>query len=196
MRKLAPGQVTAFTTEYKGHPALLFVEAKLGLPLSEDEEPQGDPLDVKAIWDTGASASAISAQAARKLDLKSIGLVRAKTAGGECEQDTYLVSLFLPNRVCLTSLKVTEANLGDIDMLIGMDVIRSGDFAVTNHDGRTVCTYRYPSVQHIDFVKEIRATTRSQEPLRNDPCPCGSGKKYKKCCRAGFRDVRTGLPTA
>ena len=32
--------------------------------------------------------------------------------------------------------------------------------------------------------------------LRNDPCPCGSGKKYKKCClltasdapiRAGFR---------
>ena len=20
---------------------------------------------------------------------------------------------------------------------------------------------------------------------RNDPCPCGSGKKYKKCCGAG-----------
>ncbi|MGA2646654.1 MAG: SEC-C metal-binding domain-containing protein [Candidatus Sulfotelmatobacter sp.] len=19
---------------------------------------------------------------------------------------------------------------------------------------------------------------------RNDPCPCGSGKKYKKCCRS------------
>ncbi|RKY40214.1 MAG: hypothetical protein DRP85_09010 [Candidatus Makaraimicrobium thalassicum] len=19
---------------------------------------------------------------------------------------------------------------------------------------------------------------------RNDPCPCGSGKKYKKCCQA------------
>ena len=25
------------------------------------------------------------------------------------------------------------------------------------------------------FVKEA-------EPGRNDPCPCGSGKKYKKCC--------------
>jgi hypothetical protein len=22
----------------------------------------------------------------------------------------------------------------------------------------------------------------SQEIGRNDPCPCGSGKKYKKCC--------------
>ena len=21
---------------------------------------------------------------------------------------------------------------------------------------------------------------------RNDPCPCGSGKKYKKCCGAGL----------
>jgi preprotein translocase subunit SecA len=24
--------------------------------------------------------------------------------------------------------------------------------------------------------------TVSDEPGRNDPCPCGSGKKYKKCC--------------
>ncbi|MFR1533930.1 MAG: SEC-C metal-binding domain-containing protein, partial [Bilophila wadsworthia] len=22
------------------------------------------------------------------------------------------------------------------------------------------------------------------KPGRNDPCPCGSGKKYKKCCGA------------
>ncbi len=22
-------------------------------------------------------------------------------------------------------------------------------------------------------------------PGRNDPCPCGSGKKYKKCCGKG-----------
>ncbi|MGR9117332.1 MAG: SEC-C metal-binding domain-containing protein [Gammaproteobacteria bacterium] len=21
-----------------------------------------------------------------------------------------------------------------------------------------------------------------KKPGRNDPCPCGSGKKYKKCC--------------
>jgi len=23
----------------------------------------------------------------------------------------------------------------------------------------------------------------ADEPGRNDPCPCGSGKKYKHCCR-------------
>ena len=25
----------------------------------------------------------------------------------------------------------------------------------------------------------------SQKVGRNDPCPCGSGKKYKKCCGSG-----------
>jgi uncharacterized protein YecA (UPF0149 family) len=25
---------------------------------------------------------------------------------------------------------------------------------------------------------------KAREPGRNDPCPCGSGKKYKKCCGA------------
>jgi uncharacterized protein len=25
-------------------------------------------------------------------------------------------------------------------------------------------------------------TRRDPEPGRNDPCPCGSGLKYKKCC--------------
>jgi SEC-C motif len=31
-----------------------------------------------------------------------------------------------------------------------------------------------------------QATYRRQEPRTgpNDPCPCGSGKKFKKCCRA------------
>ncbi len=30
-------------------------------------------------------------------------------------------------------------------------------------------------------------TVRREDPKvgRNDPCPCGSGKKYKKCCGAG-----------
>ena len=29
--------------------------------------------------------------------------------------------------------------------------------------------------------KPVRKTTK-QKVGRNDPCPCGSGKKYKKCC--------------
>ena len=37
-----------------------------------------------------------------------------------------------------------------------------------------------------DTVKKqpVRKTA-AQKVGRNDPCPCGSGKKYKKCCGAG-----------
>ncbi|HCW53605.1 MAG TPA: hypothetical protein DG753_07705 [Clostridium sp.] len=31
--------------------------------------------------------------------------------------------------------------------------------------------------------KAIDITVKSEKLVgRNDPCPCGSGKKYKKCC--------------
>ena len=51
----------------------------------------------------------------------------------------------------------------------------------------------YIARQGGDPLKAVGAYTRSkgfvdqmirQEPKigRNDPCPCGSGKKYKKCC--------------
>ena len=32
-----------------------------------------------------------------------------------------------------------------------------------------------------DIIKPSQA--RSEKIGRNEPCPCGSGKKYKKCCR-------------
>jgi hypothetical protein len=31
---------------------------------------------------------------------------------------------------------------------------------------------------------------------RNDPCPCGSGKKFKKCCAAKGETTTTGLTAA
>lgn len=30
--------------------------------------------------------------------------------------------------------------------------------------------------------KRSKTVVKEKEPGRNDPCPCGSGKKYKKCC--------------
>jgi len=36
--------------------------------------------------------------------------------------------------------------------------------------------------------------TKSFKAGRNDPCPCGSGLKYKKCCLAGKQPPRDSLP--
>ncbi|BDC98870.1 SEC-C metal-binding domain-containing protein [Persicobacter psychrovividus] len=36
----------------------------------------------------------------------------------------------------------------------------------------------------VEFLPDLSSQPRSAEDKvgRNDPCPCGSGKKYKKCC--------------
>ena len=35
---------------------------------------------------------------------------------------------------------------------------------------------------HLDGILCCDRTSRPELPQRNDPCACGSGKKYKKCC--------------
>jgi uncharacterized protein YecA (UPF0149 family) len=63
-------------------------------------------------------------------------------------------------------------------MLVGMDIIGQGDFAVSNYGGKTVFCFRVPSVGMSDFPK-----MKIPEPKGGvyEPCPCGSGKKYKFC---------------
>ena len=34
--------------------------------------------------------------------------------------------------------------------------------------------------------KKSRTVVKGTKVGRNDPCPCGSGKKYKKCCGANL----------
>lgn len=38
----------------------------------------------------------------------------------------------------------------------------------------------------VEFLPELKKTAKAAEKKvgRNEPCPCGSGKKFKKCCGA------------
>lgn len=141
-----------------------------------------------AIWDTGATGTVINQKVINECGLKPIGIAEVSTANEKRLSSVYLVSIFLPNRVSFPQLRVTEGTISEADVLIGMDIITRGDFAVTNSDGRTTFSYRWPSANRIDFVEESRKARGPLPPRalrkvgRNDPCPCGSGKKYKNCC--------------
>ncbi len=141
-----------------------------------------------AIWDTGATGTAISQKVVKDCGLKQIGVTEVGTANNKRLSPVYLVSIFLPSRVFFPQVRVTEVTISGADVLIGMDIITRGDFAITNSDKKTTFSYRWPSRERIDFVKELRKTnetlpTRAFRKVgRNDPCPCGSGKKYKHCC--------------
>jgi uncharacterized protein len=44
------------------------------------------------------------------------------------------------------------------------------------------------SIHHF-WRKPSERPVRSSKAGRNDPCPCGSGRKYKKCCGAGSAEL-------
>jgi predicted aspartyl protease len=108
------------------------------------------------IWDTGATGSVITDKVVTDLGLAPSGKTVVKTANGERLSDVYLVDIGLPNGVRAQDIKVTDAVLSESDVLIGMDIIGSGDFSITNVGGITVMSFRYPSIKEIDYVEEAR----------------------------------------
>lgn len=168
-----------FTRRYGRKTNILFSDVGVSYPFSSEKHLDNmNSENVKkysAIWDTGATKTAITSKVVNDLNLKPIGKAFVNHADGRSEQFVCLISLFLPNNAIVPSVSVTEAKLlGNEDLLIGMDIIGMGDFAITNHNNKTTFSFRIPSLKEIDFVEDSK-------PAQNQPCPCGSGKKYKLC---------------
>lgn len=119
-----------------------------------------DSVEVLALWDTGATSSCISEGVASQLKLVPTGYIPMHTPSGQNIAKTYLVDVTLPNDVHISNLKVCDSKIGDqgIGMLIGMDIINKGDFAVSNHQGKTVFSFRMPSESLMDFVTGIKVS--------------------------------------
>ncbi len=136
-------QVIAFTTSYNGITNVLRNEVHISKAF--DPSSISKPLNLKdfgaktftAIWDTGATNSVITKKVVNDCGLKPIGMARVHTPKGEGIAPVYLASVFLTNKVVVPQLRMAEGDLaGDSEVLIGMDIISQGDFAVTNKDGK------------------------------------------------------------
>ena len=187
-----PTRVDAFISKYPGKSRVLANEVHICEAFKSSDASVQMPGNAKkflAIWDTGATGSVITKKVVDDCGLKPISMAKVSTANGETTTPVYLASVFLPNKVAFTQVRMVEGKIaGDKEVLIGMDIISQGDFAVTNKDGKTAFSFRIPSIERIDFVEQGKsgASRQARRTLskvgRNDPCPCGSGKKYKKCC--------------
>ncbi len=51
-----------------------------------------------------------------------------------------------------------------------------------NHQEADALKKELGALARLEPTKHINTPVRSEKVGRNDPCPCGSGKKYKKCC--------------
>ena len=109
-----------------------------------------------ALWDTGATTSCISETVVQQLNLVPTGMMNIQTPSSTKSVNTYLVNAGLPNHLNVNDIQVCETDIGKqkIEMLIGMEIISLGDFAVSNFNNKTVFTFRFPAKEKIDFVPQ------------------------------------------
>ena len=117
----------------------------------------------KAVWDTGATKTCISQNVVDQLNLVPIGKTKTSTAGGIIECNTYCVDIILPNKVAANKIVVYGVKLTDCDLLIGMDIISYGDFTISNYNGKTIFSFRTPSIVRTDYVEEYNENKSKEQ---------------------------------
>ncbi len=108
----------------------------------------------RALWDTGASYSCMSSGIEKQLGLEKAG---SKLLGGVFSRgkvDGYITDVGLNDfgTIPRQILYATDIGSNFFDVVIGMDIIMMGDFAVTNYNMKTTLTFRIPSKEVIDFI--------------------------------------------
>jgi uncharacterized protein len=77
------------------------------------------------------------------------------------------------------------ASFLDLDKIPGMEA--PDDIDQMRRDDAEFIPQVLPTLRVFAQIGGIRSSTTRRSPKvgRNEPCPCGSGKKYKRCCGAG-----------
>lgn len=154
----------------------------------------GDNLDsarpIYALWDTGAMITCISKAYADSIGLLADGTTIITGANNQpFETLVYSVQMKM-GELEIPFIQVAELPMDGTgrDVIIGMDIMKMGDLSITNYGGKTMLTFRTPSLETIDFVEDINMQKKCDKAhavkMRkgiSDKCECGSNKDYKNC---------------
>ena len=128
-----------------------------------------------------------------------IVLINPEIVSKSTEIPFYEGCLSFPGKGCHTkryeTIEVTSENVEGSIIFSGVDTGESGKGSWEKGEGnsdREVRTLEAVCIQHeIDHLNGMRILDREIDTTirrvgkkigRNEPCHCGSGKKYKKCC--------------
>jgi len=115
---------------------------------------QGAFQSFSAIWDTGASSSVITEKVVENLNLLPIGETTIQGVTGSKKVNRYAVEFFLPNEYSIKLMVNGCSEILGCDVLIGMDIISKGDFAITANPKGSTFSFQIPHGKEIDFKKK------------------------------------------
>lgn len=180
---IAPPPSHSFTAKHTGRVRVLKTPAKICQSVTPGVAARPSPVEFTAIWDTGATNCVVTAEVVKACGLLATGMARTQGVSGVHLSKTYLVDLHLLNGVAVQGVRVTEGLLGggaNGDILIGMDIIGLGDFAVTNKDGITCFSFRVPSLVVTDYVEEHHRAQAAAPSYPRQRAATAKRPKHKK----------------
>jgi len=129
---------------------------KIVTPVNATNVITNETVKTQGIWDTGATGTMITKSIAAGLGLLPVSTATVKGIYGKKEVNVYYVNIAFENKGITTKTKVFECEElsadNSVGMLIGMNIITMGDFAITNYQGNTTMSFRVPSLEKIDFA--------------------------------------------
>jgi predicted aspartyl protease len=143
-----PVEYQAFTVVYDMLVSEISTPIKIEPPITSNKGLLGTRIEIEALWDTGATMTCIKPSLLDKLKLRQSKLIDSITMsgiGGDIKADGTLVSIWLTPNFVIEFCPVYIADFpGDEELLIGMDIISMGDFAICNADNKTSFSFAIP----------------------------------------------------
>ena len=141
----------AFIKEYGKLQKIIIMPVNILPVASSDNTISNTPIRVKSLWDTGATLSIIKPQLRDKLKLRMVRAGSSATIAGLGEHmhkaDYTVLSIQLRDNFEINWCPVYVLDFSvDVDLIIGMDIIGMGDFAVCNTNNETSFSFVIPSL--------------------------------------------------
>ncbi len=88
----------------------------------------------------------------------------------------------IPDWCGLTILAVKDGQPGDREGMVEFKAVYRNGFSTAVLHERSRFAFLKGCWYYRDGAIQETGNTGTVRPGRNEPCPCGSGRKYKKCC--------------
>lgn len=121
----------------------ILINCVIGRPDSDNPQTDEQSVVCSALIDTGAMRTCISARVANFLSLVPTGTMRVEAANGHTDLvNTHIINIGFGDEIRFDLVKVPRLSMTDEDMIIGMDLLCQGNYAVTNSDNQTVFMFQ------------------------------------------------------
>jgi predicted aspartyl protease len=131
----------AFDTKYENVVREITTSVTL---FSSHNSAKGKCVETFAVWDTGSTHSVLSPKIVKELGLMPIDTCLVRGINTSQISDIVVATISLTGGLLLTGRRFSVNNIPGADVLIGMDIIMTGDFVINNADGKTLFSFVIP----------------------------------------------------